>query len=75
MNKIVTVFEYPPIPDRRFDWRAYHEGEEELNHCGWGPNEAEALADLRRLDEERADEREGQFLAIAERRDGRERRS
>ncbi len=55
-GKIITHNEYPPIPDRRFDWCAYHEGEEEAGHHGWGPTEAEAIADLQRLDEERADQ-------------------
>ena len=72
MRKIITVNTYPPIPDRRFDWCTYHDGEEELNRGGWGRTEAEALEDLRRMDDERADDLEGQFLAAAERRDQRE---
>lgn len=43
---IVTVCECPPIPDRRFDWRAFYDGEEERNRCGWGRTEAAAVADL-----------------------------
>jgi len=72
MRKIITVNTYPPIPDRRFDWCAYRDGEEEHGHYGWGRTEAEALEDLRRMDDERADDLEGQFLAAAERRDQRE---
>jgi len=44
----------PPIPDRRFDWCAYHDGHPE-EHCGWGPTAEEAVADLYRLDAERAE--------------------
>ena len=65
-GKIVTVYEYPPIPTRRFDWRASHEGEEERNHCGWGATEAEAIEDLRRLDWECADSDELFDLELAE---------
>lgn len=44
---------FPPIPDRRFDYRACFEGDEEepWNH-GWGATEEEARADLMRLIEE-----------------------
>lgn len=73
MNKIITVNVYPPIPDRRFDWCAYHDGEEELNRGGWGRTEAEALEDLRRMDEERQDSeadyelvQDGVFAAMKE---------
>ena len=45
-KKIVTWNAYPPIPDRRFDWAAYFDGEEEAGHYGWGRTEAEAIADL-----------------------------
>lgn len=53
--KIITNNVYPPIPDRRFDWCAYHDGDEESQHYGWGVTEAEAIADLHRLDNEWAD--------------------
>lgn len=46
MRKIVTVHEYPPIPDRRFDWIAHYEGDEEHGPRGYGATEAEAIADL-----------------------------
>ena len=55
MRKIITHHEFPPIPDRQFDWCAYWDGEEETQHCGWGRTEAEAVADLRRLDQERGE--------------------
>ena len=58
-GRIITVNVFAPIPDRRFDWCAYHEGDEEsAGRYGWGPTEAEALADLARLDEERAEAEE-----------------
>jgi hypothetical protein len=46
-RKIITVHEFPPIPQRIFDWRAYRDGDEEIPaRHGWGKTEAEALADL-----------------------------
>ena len=53
-GRIITVHEYPPIPIRDFDWCAYHDGEEESGHYGWGRTERDAIEDLKRLDEERA---------------------
>jgi hypothetical protein len=55
MNKIKTAHVFPPIPDRRWDWCAWHDGKEEAGHYGWGRTEAAALADLRRLDQERGE--------------------
>jgi hypothetical protein len=56
MTKIITEYVHPPIPDRGSDWRAYHEGDEEKpTRHGWGATEAEALADLARLDREYAE--------------------
>jgi hypothetical protein len=49
--KIRTSFDYPPIPDRRFDWSAVdddtYDGAED-SHCpiGHGATEQEAIADL-----------------------------
>ena len=63
---IITRNVFPPIPDRRFDWCAYHEGDEETQHCGWGPTEKEAIADLRRLDDEWADVCEAEQLEAAQ---------
>ena len=53
MNRVVVYHEYPPIPDRRWDWRALHEGDDEepWKH-GWGCTREEAIADLARLDRE-----------------------
>jgi hypothetical protein len=45
-RKIITRYVYPTIPDRRFDWLAFYEGDEELGEYGWGSSEAQAIADL-----------------------------
>jgi hypothetical protein len=44
--KIVTHFEYPPIPIRRFDWAAYRDGYEPGDPVGHGATESEAISDL-----------------------------
>jgi hypothetical protein len=46
--KIRTTFEYPPIPDRRFDWSAVDDDTYDGPGCpiGHGATEAEAIADL-----------------------------
>lgn len=44
--RIVTVHEYPPIPDRSNDWCAFYDGEEERGNYGWGRTEADAISDL-----------------------------
>jgi hypothetical protein len=49
--KVCTHHVFPPIPDRQFDWCAYFDGEEE-GLQGWGPTEAEALEDLKRVCQE-----------------------
>lgn len=46
-RKIVTRNIWPPIGDRRFDWCAYYDGEEECQEYGYGVTEAEAIADLK----------------------------
>lgn len=46
MRKIVTSCQCPPIPDRRFDWVAYIDGDEERGRYGHGATEAEAVADF-----------------------------
>ena len=47
-RKIITIFVYPPIPWRSFDWCAYYDGDEgeEQAPRGWGATEAEAVKDL-----------------------------
>jgi hypothetical protein len=44
--KIVTVCNFPPIPDRRWDWCAYADGHEEDGRYGYGRTEAEAVEDF-----------------------------
>ncbi len=51
--KIVTSYDFPPIPDRNFDWSAIDEDtydgaiDSATRHCiGRGKTEAEAIADL-----------------------------
>lgn len=58
MSDIKTTHVFPPIPDRRFDWCAVHsntyDGAEDSgnrHHIGYGATEAEAIADLKRLDD------------------------
>lgn len=44
---IRTWNEYPPIPDRRFDWGAVDDDTYEPGYpIGWGKTEQEAIADL-----------------------------
>lgn len=53
-GRVITTNVFPPIPVRRWDWCAYHDGEEELSHTyGWGATEKEALVDLEEIDAER----------------------
>lgn len=52
-RKMITVNTFPPIPDRRYDWCAYWDGEEEETQYGWGRTKEEAIEDLRRLDQEK----------------------
>ena len=51
-KKIITDNVRPPISIRNFDWVAFYDGEEESQHYGYGPTEQEAIADLKRLDQE-----------------------
>lgn len=44
--RIRTSFNHPPIPDRRFDWSAWVDGEEESNIMGRGKTESEAVSEL-----------------------------
>ena len=37
----------PPIPIRDYDYVAWYEGEEDLEHYGWGKTPEAAQADLR----------------------------
>jgi len=48
--QIISTQIYPPIPDRRFDWQSYREGNEETGPYGYGSTKEEAESDL--LDKE-----------------------
>ena len=59
--RIRTEFVYPPIPDRRCDWSAVDDSTYDGPGCaiGYGPTEAEAIADLlEQLEEREADKAE-----------------
>lgn len=59
MTKIITRYVYPPIPTRCFDWCAFRDGDDGIPcKYGWGATEAEALADLKRLEQEAAEAEE-----------------
>ncbi len=53
MNKIITSHDYPPIPDRRFDWSAIREDYDEGDLIGHGRTEQEAIDDLTQQEDER----------------------
>jgi hypothetical protein len=59
--RVVTSNIFPPIPDRRFDWIAYYEGEEEAGSYGYGSTEAEAIADFNENYREDHDRRLGRI--------------
>ena len=44
--KIITNFDYPPIPIRTMDWSAHLDGYEPGDPVGNGATEDEAIADL-----------------------------
>lgn len=45
-RRIVTSYQNPPIPTRELDWCAHYDGEEEAGNYGWGPTDADAIADF-----------------------------
>jgi hypothetical protein len=51
-DRIITHFEYPPIPIRSFDWSAVRDGYEGGDLVGWGKTKEEAIADLLELEED-----------------------
>lgn len=50
-STISTEFINPPIPPRKFDWRAWFEGTEEVGPFGYGTTEQAAIADLQEQSE------------------------
>lgn len=53
IRDINLSFEYPPIPDRRWDWSATRSGYEPGELIGRGPTPEKALADLLEQEAER----------------------
>jgi hypothetical protein len=45
-REIVTVFEYPPIPIRDYDWAAFRYDHSEWSPVGRGATEEAAIQDL-----------------------------
>lgn len=61
MARVIISYIYPPIPDRRFDFQAYYDGEEdEQMDVGFGSTAKEARFDL--LDNYPRDFNLGDFL-------------
>ena len=52
MNKILTSYDYPPIPIRNYDWSVIREDYEPGDAIGYGRTEKEAIEDLVRLENE-----------------------
>ena len=49
---IIVSYQHPPIPDRRWDYCAYHEEDVECGwKYGWGKTDREAVEHLHRLDQ------------------------
>jgi len=46
MSKIITSFDYPPIPIRNYDWSAIREDYDEGDLIGTGRTEQDAINDL-----------------------------
>lgn len=56
-DRIITSFQYPPIPIRTHDWCAYRENDvEDSSRYGWGRTEEAAIHDLKAMEEEREDD-------------------
>lgn len=45
-NKIITSYDFPPIPDRNFDWSAIRYDYDPGDIIGYGSTEKEAINDL-----------------------------
>lgn len=54
--RIVTHFDYPPIPLRQFDWSAARDSYDEGDPIGHGATEQEAIDDLLAEEEMREEE-------------------
>ena len=51
--KILTSYDYPPIPIRDYDWSAFREDYDEGDLIGYGETEQSAINDLLRQEYER----------------------
>lgn len=47
MDRIVTKYDPPPIPDRQFDWSAVEDSYDLGSPIGYGRTEEDAIADLK----------------------------
>lgn len=57
MNRIITAFHYPPIPDREHDWCAYREDDvEDVSKYAWARTEEKAIHNLLEDEAERLEE-------------------
>jgi hypothetical protein len=52
MNKIITSFDYPPIPMRKYDWSAIREDYDEGDLIGYGKTEQGSINDLLAMENE-----------------------
>ena len=52
-TKILTSYDYPPIPIRDYDWSAFREDYDEGDLIGYGETEQSAINDLIRKENER----------------------
>lgn len=52
MEKIITSYDYPPIPIRNYDWSAIRESYDEGDLIGYGKTEQEAIGDLIEIESE-----------------------
>lgn len=57
MPQIILHHEYPPIPDRRWDWAAHHDDYEPGRPIGWGETREIAVREyLMEVDDEELEE-------------------
>jgi len=52
-DKIITSYDFPPIPIRDYDWSAIREDYEPSDLIGTGRTEKDAIEDLVRQEKER----------------------
>lgn len=52
MSKIITSYDFPPIPDSRYDWSAAREDYDEGDLIGYGSTEQVAINNLKEQESE-----------------------